>query len=302
MAAEPGCLRYWDGFLLTVLSIDWALAQVQVTLVAWPLLGNLTCEENTRCARGDNMGWRYFMIAMGGITMIMAFLRLACFTMFESPKYLMGIRKDEEAVKVVHEIARRNGTTSSLTVADLEALGAGATQGISAVKALQRNLQNMVNLSDDTYLVVTYRNSLIIAVLGVPGCLLGGALVEAPYFGRKGTLSASTVLTGVFLFAFTTAMTSDALLAWNCAYNFMSNIMYAVLYSYTPEIFPTKGRGTGNALAAAANRVFGVMAPVIGMFAGLETAAPVYVSGGLFVAAGISVLLLPFEPRGKASL
>ncbi|KAK2749964.1 hypothetical protein FQN55_002682 [Onygenales sp. PD_40] len=335
-------------FLLTVLSVDWALAQVLATLVAWPLLGNLTCEENTKCARGDNVGWRYFMIAVGGITMIMAFLRFACFTMFESPKYLMGIGKDEEAVKVVHEIARRNGKTSSLTVADLEALGAGATQGIGAVKALQRNLQKFdtahvkslfatpklawstslmiliwsfiglgfplynsflpyiqssrgVDFGDgSTY--ITYRNSLIIAVLGVPGCLLGGALVEAPYFGRKGTLSASTVLTGVFLFASTTAMTSDALLAWNCAYNFMSNIMYAVLYSYTPEIFPTKARGTGNALTAAANRVFGVMAPVIGMFAGLETAAPVYVSGALFVAAGILVLLLPFEPRGKASL
>ncbi len=35
--------------------------------------------------------------------------------------------------------------------------------------------------------------------------------------------------------------------------------MYGVLYALTPELFPTKDRGTGNALAAAANRVFGVM-------------------------------------------
>src|ERR1700761_9121002 len=42
-----------------------------------------------------------------------------------------------------------------------------------------------------TYL--TYRNGLIIAVLGVPGALLGGALVEIPRFGRKGTLSVSTI-------------------------------------------------------------------------------------------------------------
>jgi hypothetical protein len=34
-----------------------------------------------------------------------------------------------------------------------------------------------------TYL--TYRNSLIIAVLGIPGALIGGALVELPRFGRK---------------------------------------------------------------------------------------------------------------------
>lgn len=109
-----------------------------------------------------------------------------------------------------------------------------------------------------TYL--TYRNSCIIAVLGIPGALIGGALVELPRFGRRGTLAISTVLTGVFLFASTTATTSDSLLGWNCAYNFCSNVMYAVLYAYTPEIFPTKDRGTGNALTATSNRIFGIMA------------------------------------------
>lgn len=107
---------------------------------------------------------------------------------------------------------------------------------------------------------ITYRNSLIIAVLGVPGALIGGAMVEIPRFGRRGTLAVSTILTGVFLYAFTTAVTSNELLGWSCAYNFFSNIMYAVLYAYTPEIFPTKDRGTGNALTATSNRVFGIMA------------------------------------------
>lgn len=107
---------------------------------------------------------------------------------------------------------------------------------------------------------ITYRNSLIIAVLGVPGALLGGVLVEIPRFGRKGALAFSTILTGVFLYATTTAKTSNALLGWNCAYNFFANIMYAVLYAYTPEIFPTKDRGTGNALTASTNRIFGIMA------------------------------------------
>lgn len=97
-------------------------------------------------------------------------------------------------------------------------------------------------------------------MLGVPGALLGGAMVELPRFGRKGTLAISTILTGVFLYGSTTATTSNALLGWQCAYNFVSNIMYAVLYAYTPEIFPTKDRGTGNALTATANRVFGIMA------------------------------------------
>lgn len=61
----PGSHQY----LLTVLSIDWALAQVYATLVAWPLLGNLTCQETEEeCTRGENMGWRYFLIVMVSAT------------------------------------------------------------------------------------------------------------------------------------------------------------------------------------------------------------------------------------------
>ena len=337
-------------YLLTILSIDWALAQVLANLVAWPLLGNLTCQQGEDCEKSDNMGWRYFVITMGGITFIMFFLRFVCFTIYESPKYLMGRGRDAEAVHIVHEVARRNGKTSSLTLSDLQAIddSHGIIQGTTTSDALHRNLEKLSTshikslfatrtLALSTSLIIliwafiglgfplynaflpylqatrgadfgdgstyiTYRNSLIIASLGVPGCLIGGFLVELPRFGRKGALSVSTALTGVFLFASTTAVTSNALLGWNCAYNFMSNIMYAVLYSYTPEIFPTKDRGTGNALTAAANRVFGVLAPIIAMFADLETAVPVYVSGALFVAAGVLVCLLPFESRGKASL
>lgn len=127
-------------------------------------------------------------------------------------------------------------------------------------------------------------------------------MVEIPRFGRKGALAVSTALTGVFLYCSTTALTSNALLGWNCAFSFMSNVMYAVLYAYTPEIFATKDRGTGNACTATANRVFGIMAPIIAIYANLETSAPVYVSGALFIASGMLTVLLPFEPRGKASL
>jgi MFS family permease len=100
-------------FLLTVLSVDWAIAQVVATLIAWPILANLSCQENTVCHRDDNMGWRYFVIAMGGISLVEFFIRFVCFTVFESPKYLMGKGQDQEAVRIVHEVARRNGKTSN---------------------------------------------------------------------------------------------------------------------------------------------------------------------------------------------
>ncbi|KAL5495861.1 MFS1_1 [Sanghuangporus weigelae] len=154
----------------------------------------------------------------------------------------------------------------------------------------------------DGSLYITYRNQVILSVIGVPGALLAGWSVELPYLGRKGTLSISTILTGAFLFASTTARTSDALLGWNCGYSFSSNIMYGVLYALTPELFPTKDRGTGNGLVATANRIFGVMAPIIALYADLTTSVPIWIAGALFLVAGLIALLLPFEPRGKTSL
>ncbi|KAF4501219.1 MFS transporter metabolite:H+ symporter [Fusarium agapanthi] len=336
-------------YLLTILSIDWAIAQVIGTLIAWPLLGNYTCEQDTVCRRKDNMGWRYFTITVGGLTLLMFLGRFVLFKIYESPKYLMSKGRDEEAVRVVHTVAKKNGKTSTLSLEDLKAcepegyvaqtdtsaalkryldkvdlshvkalfvtrklgLSTGLIMAVWALIGLGYPLYNAfipyiqatkgADFGDgSTYL--TYRNSLIIAVLGVPGALLGGWLVELPRLGRKGTLSLSTTLTGVFLYCSTTATTSDALLGWQCAFNFFSNIMYAVLYSFTPELFPTPHRGTGNALCASCNRIFGIMAPIIAIFANLETSAPVYTSGALFIAAGLLVLMMPFESRGKAAL
>ncbi|CAG8395163.1 unnamed protein product [Penicillium salamii] len=340
----PGSHQY----LLTILSIDWALAQVLTNLIGWPLLGYRTCDSADGCTKAKNMGWRYFMIAMGGLAMIMFLSRFIFFTIYESPKYLMGKGRNQEAVEVVHEIARRNGKASDLTLEDLDELDQGSAQHLNTSNIVRQRLEKVrfdhiralfdtpkrawattliiliwafLGLGFPLYnaflpfiqqsrgaefgdgsTYITYRNSLVIAVMGIPGCLLGGVLVELPRFGRKGALSLSTILTGAFLLASTTATSSNGLLGWNCAFNFMSSLMYAVLYAYTPEIFLTKDRGTGNALTASANRVFGIMAPIIAMFADLNTAAPVYVSGALFVAAGLLALLMPFESQGRASL
>ncbi|EMG49275.1 SPAPB1E7.08c Uncharacterized MFS-type transporter PB1E7.08c [Candida maltosa Xu316] len=146
----------------------------------------------------------------------------------------------------------------------------------------------------------TYRNTLIVSVLGIPGSLVGGILVELR-IGRKGTLFLSLILTGIFLFGSTTAKTSNSNLAWNCMFSFSSTVMYGTLYAYTPEIFYSKIRGTAVGLAASFNRIMGVFAPIIAIYADLTTSAPIFVSGALFMFAGVLSLLCPYEPRGKSS-
>lgn len=147
----------------------------------------------------------------------------------------------------------------------------------------------------------TYRNTLIVAVLGIPGAIIAGVLVELR-IGRKGTLAGSLLMTGIVLFGSTTAKTSNSYLAWNCFFNFFSNIMYGVIYAYTPEVFPTKIRGTAVGLAASANRILGVFAPIIAIYANLNTSAPIFVSGALFLVSAVLVIFFPYEPRRKFSL
>ncbi|KAK7059875.1 major facilitator superfamily domain-containing protein [Favolaschia claudopus] len=337
-------------YLLTVLSVWWAFGQILGSLVAWPLIGNYSCTP-PECSRSSNQGWRYFLYAMGGLMLVFWAIRFFVFDLYESPKYLMGIGKDEEAVAIVHKVAAYNKTTSDLSVEDLKAQDKveGEQKNVNMISAAVRQNLSVFNgdhvrplfatrkLAYSTGLLIliwgivglafplygafvtyyldtrgatfgdgstyiTYRNTVIISVTGVPGSLIAGYLVELPHFGRKGTLFLSTALTGVFILLSTTSRSSNALLAWNCAFTFTSATMYGVLYALSPELFPTKYRGTGNALCATANRIFGVMAPIIALYADLTTSVPIFIAGALFIVAGVIALLLPFESRGLAAL
>ena len=80
------------------------------------------------------MGWRYLVFTLGGVMLLLAFVRLFAFPLYESPRYLLGRWHDAGAVAVVHKIARFNRTETSLTVEDLERAARGATEKEGADK------------------------------------------------------------------------------------------------------------------------------------------------------------------------
>ncbi|PGH04013.1 hypothetical protein AJ80_08597 [Polytolypa hystricis UAMH7299] len=152
-----------------------------------------------------------------------------------------------------------------------------------------------------TYTV--YRNYAITSVVGVPGSILACYTVDIKYIGRKGTMAISTVITGVILFCFTISTNPDVQLVCTCLEAFFQNIMYGVLYAYTPEVFPAPNRGTGTGIASCLNRIAGLCAPIVAIYGGSTNPnAPVYASGGLLLAAFVAMCLLPIETRGKQSL
>lgn len=149
----------------------------------------------------------------------------------------------------------------------------------------------------------TYRNYAITSVVGVPGSILAHYTVNLRYIGRKGTMAISTLLSGIFLFLFTISADSKYQVAFSSIEAFFQNIMYGVLYAYTPEVFPAPNRGTGTGIASMLNRIAGLSAPIIAAnIPGANPNAPVFVSGALILAAFVAMCFLPIETMGKQML
>ncbi|KAL9031687.1 MAG: hypothetical protein Q9196_000320 [Gyalolechia fulgens] len=163
---------------------------------------------------------------------------------------------------------------------------------------------------------IIYRNYAITSIVGVPGSLIAYYTVNIKYLGRKGTIAISTLITGVLVFCFTISSDPDFQLGFTCLEAFFQNIMYGVLYAYfrsvvnrmyqkysTPEVFPAPYRGTGTGIASCLNRIAGLCAPIVAVNAGqTNPKAPIYASGGLFLAAFVAMCFFPIETRDKESL
>ncbi|KAI9805810.1 MAG: hypothetical protein M1825_000424 [Sarcosagium campestre] len=144
---------------------------------------------------------------------------------------------------------------------------------------------------ESTY--ITYRNYAITSIVGVPGSILACYTVDVKYIGRKGTMAISTLLSGIFLFLFTVSKDSNVQVTFSSLEAFFQNIMYGVLYAYTPEVFPAPNRGTGTGIASFLNRVAGLCAPIIGANAATgNPKVPIYVAGALFLSAFVAMSVL----------
>jgi hypothetical protein len=75
------------------------------------------------CTVSSNMGWRYEVIILGCITLIIFFLRFFIFHFHESPKFLLSVGKETEAIEVLRKIAKFNRAPEpTLTLEDFAAV------------------------------------------------------------------------------------------------------------------------------------------------------------------------------------
>ena len=80
--------------------------------------------------------------------------------------------------------------------------------------------------------------------MGIPGSLLA-MFISDSVLGRKGAMSLTAFLAGVFLVLFSLSTSGLQQAINGAAILFLQSGMYGVLYAYTPEVYSSSLRGTG---------------------------------------------------------
>lgn len=148
--------------------------------------------------------------------------------------------------------------------------------------------------------VKTFEYVLIMTLAQLPGYYCAAWLVDK--IGRKYTLSVFLLFSGVASYFFGHASTAATLMMWGSVMSFFNLGAWGVLYTYTPEQYPTAIRALGSGWAAGFGRFGGMAAP---MMVGALLArnfgfgSVFYMFALVFVAVAVIVLSLGVESKQK---
>ncbi|MBR2520241.1 MAG: MFS transporter [Selenomonadaceae bacterium] len=109
--------------------------------------------------------------------------------------------------------------------------------------------------------VKTFEYVLIMTLAQLPGYFAAAWLVDI--IGRRYTLSSFLLLSGICAYFFGNAATADGILTWGAAMSFFNLGAWGVIYTYTPELYPTAIRALGSGWAAGFGRIGGMLAPML---------------------------------------
>lgn len=252
------------GKLVVVLESFWAFGWALAAVIAYLLI--------------PRMGWRAAFLLGSAPVLYVLYLRRS---MPESPRFLEGAGRFEEAKAVVRDVERACGQPEvplepgpvqpSAPRARFAELWAGpAARRTAMLWALWFSmvysyygiftwLPSLLVASGHT-LVKSFEFVLLITAAQVPGYFSAAWLVDR--WGRKSTLCLYMLGCAVSALAFGRAETDAAIIGWGSLISFFNLGAWGVVYTYTPESYPTALRGTGAGWAAGIGRVGGILAPL----------------------------------------
>lgn len=154
----------------------------------------------------------------------------------------------------------------------------------------------------------TYRGYLAIYAPGIVGVLIGTLMYGVPSIGRKYSMMISSGLMGASIFLFSTVNSQASNIGLNTMEYFFQSMFNAILYGWTPEVYPAPIRGTGSGIASFWGRLFSIIAPLTAQTlipkAGLDTQSinrVLYLAGGITLGCVLWTFLLPTKVLGRQS-
>jgi putative MFS transporter len=299
------------GFMVVLLESFWAYGSVAAALIAFLVI--------------PTWGWRVALL-IGALPAFYAFVIRRALP--ESPRYLASQGRHAEADAIVRRIAEESGVALATAPEPAPAAAeppqrAGVAQ-LFAAPYLGRTLvlwamwatMNFSYYGIFLWLPLQFTRrgfsleqallfNLIIAIAQIPGYFSAAYFVER--VGRKPTLVAYLLLAAVGAFFFgqeaLAARDIPAILIWGSVVSFFNLGAWGVVYTYTPELYPTHLRGTGSGWAAACGRVFAFLAPLsiawqIAVFGSDRTVFLAFTA--VMVLGGVVVALFGPETRGQS--
>lgn len=109
--------------------------------------------------------------------------------------------------------------------------------------------------------IKSFEYVLVMTLAQLPGYFTAAWLVDK--IGRRYTLSSFLLMSGVCAFLFGNATSSTELLISGAAMSFFNLGAWGVIYTYTPELYPTFIRALGSGYAAGFGRIGGIIAPAL---------------------------------------
>lgn len=148
-------------------------------------------------------------------------------------------------------------------------------------------------------IVRSFQFVLIGALAQIPGYFSAAYLVEK--VGRRPVISVFLLMSGLTAICFGHSTTTFNIIFWSSLMSFFNLGAWGAVYTYTPELYPTRIRARGAGMAAAIGRIGGIVAPiVVGMLLPRIGRVGIMLLNAIFFFVGAAVVVwLGDETKGR---
>lgn len=316
------------GRYLVYLDAFWPIGNILAVTLAWISLDLISTGGTVSLPFiGDVAGWRILFASAGLPALFIFVIRRK---LKETPYYLAKTGNIDEANERIEAIAEENGSDYT----PIQANELDAQEGTGFRRLFDTDLRKRTIVASIAWFGINfgyygvfiwlpttvgasglvgniYAYFILLGLVQIPGYLSAAYLIDK--IGRKPTLGGYLVLSGLSTFLFANSLPQVSILGLGISgfWPFLVGLMaisffglgaWGAIYAYTPELFPTEVRATGNGFAGGVGKIAAVLGPIVaGQLAvsGTPTLMSLTPLAVAYIVAGLVVLSFGYETKGK---